>query len=115
MPQETRSSTETRDPPHEDMRASRASPLAHFFAPPVCAPSAASRDLLSASMRGDAGAVRASAAGALEPFPTPVRTLDALHLASVDFRRQGRTMQLASYDDRTLEAAAAIEIKILAV
>ena len=38
---------------------------------------------------------------ALEPFPKPVRTLDALHLASMDFlRRQGQAVSLASYDTR---------------
>lgn len=38
---------------------------------------------------------------ALEPFPSPVRTLDALHLATVQFlvsRRQ--PLALATYDDR---------------
>lgn len=50
---------------------------------------------------------------ALEPFPTAVRTLDALHLASLDFlRRQGQAVQLASYDDRLLKAAAAISVEI---
>lgn len=50
---------------------------------------------------------------ALEPFPTPVRTLDALHLASLDFlRRQGQAVQLASYDDRLLKAAAALSVEI---
>ncbi|MFH0342450.1 MAG: PIN domain-containing protein [Chromatiales bacterium] len=43
---------------------------------------------------------------ALEPFPRPVRTLDALHLASMEFlRAQGQTVQLASYDKRLLAAA----------
>ncbi|GIW52782.1 MAG: hypothetical protein KatS3mg081_2137 [Gemmatimonadales bacterium] len=45
-------------------------------------------------------------ARAIEPFPVPVRTLDALHLASMDFlRAQGQEIQLASYD-RRLSAAA---------
>ena len=36
---------------------------------------------------------------ALEPFPSPVRTLDALHLASMEFlRAQGQAVELASYD-----------------
>jgi len=53
---------------------------------------------------------------ALEPFPTPVRTLDALHLASLDFlRQQGQAIQLASYDDRMLKAAAAMAVKIYPV
>lgn len=43
---------------------------------------------------------------ATEPFPKPVRTLDALHLASMDFlRAQGQRIELASYDHR-LNAAA---------
>ena len=55
-------------------------------------------------------------ARALEPFPTPVRTLDALHLASLDFlRQQGQAIQLASYDDRMLKAAAAMAVKIYPV
>ncbi len=41
---------------------------------------------------------------ALEPFPVPVRTLDALHLASAAFlTQQGQTVRLASYDGRMLE------------
>jgi len=43
---------------------------------------------------------------ALQPFARPVRTLDALHLATLDFlRSQGVTPMLASYDVR-LSAAA---------
>jgi predicted nucleic acid-binding protein len=38
-------------------------------------------------------------ARALEPFPSPVRTLDALHLASIDFlQKQGQNVALASFD-----------------
>lgn len=45
-------------------------------------------------------------ARAVEPFPTHVRTLDALHLASMDFlRRNGQNVRLASYDERLNEAA----------
>lgn len=52
-------------------------------------------------------------ARALEPFPTVVRTLDALHLASIDFlRRQGIDLRLASYDDRMLTAARAMGVPI---
>ena len=48
---------------------------------------------------------------ALEPWPVPVRTLDALHLATIDFlRRQGDAIELASYDNRLLAAARALEI-----
>ncbi len=46
---------------------------------------------------------------ALEPFPTPVRTLDALHLASMEFlRARGQEVRLASYDERMLAAARAL-------
>jgi len=45
-------------------------------------------------------------ARATEPFPVPVRTLDALHLASADFlRTQKQTVEIASYDARLLSAA----------
>ncbi|QQR75245.1 MAG: PIN domain-containing protein [Holophagales bacterium] len=44
---------------------------------------------------------------ALEPFPKPVRTLDALHLASADFlRASGAKLEIASYDDRVRDVAA---------
>jgi hypothetical protein len=53
---------------------------------------------------------------ALEPFPVPVRTLDALHLASLEFLRgRGQTVALASYDDRLLGAARAIGIPLLSL
>lgn len=45
-------------------------------------------------------------ARALDPFSSPVRTLDALHLASIDFlRARGHRVALASYDDRLLATA----------
>ncbi len=48
---------------------------------------------------------------ALEPFPRPVRTLDALHLASMDFlRKQGQRISVASYDGRLIDAARALRI-----
>ena len=48
-------------------------------------------------------------ARALRPFPVPVRTLDGLHLATMDFlRSQGQMVSLASYDQRLLAAAAAL-------
>lgn len=48
-------------------------------------------------------------ARALEPLPGPVRTLDALHLASMDFLRQrGQRVQLASYDERLNRAATGL-------
>lgn len=52
-------------------------------------------------------------ARALEPFPVAVRTLDALHLASIEFiRAQGQQVALASYDDRMLIAARRLRIPI---
>jgi predicted nucleic acid-binding protein len=48
---------------------------------------------------------------ALHPFPISLRTLDSLHLATMDFlRRQGQVIELASYDQRLLSAAAALGI-----
>lgn len=53
-------------------------------------------------------------ARALEPFPTSVRTLDALHLASMEFlRANGQTLQLATYDQRLLAAARAMRFVAL--
>jgi predicted nucleic acid-binding protein len=55
-------------------------------------------------------------ARALEPFPAPVRTLDALHLASIEFlRTRGSAIELASYDDRLLTAARSLGIPIAAL
>jgi hypothetical protein len=50
-------------------------------------------------------------ARALEPFPLPVRTLDALHLATIEYLR-GRDVPilLASFDDRMLQAAKRLGI-----
>lgn len=46
---------------------------------------------------------------ALEPFPSPVRMLDALHLATMDFLRgQGQSVELATYDRRLGAAATAL-------
>jgi predicted nucleic acid-binding protein len=48
---------------------------------------------------------------ALEPFPVAVRTLDALHLATMEFLRgNGASLELASYDIRLLAAARALGI-----
>jgi hypothetical protein len=42
-----------------------------------------------------------------------VRTLDALHLASIEFRRIHRQRpRLASYDERLIEAARALGIPL---
>jgi predicted nucleic acid-binding protein len=51
---------------------------------------------------------------ALEPFPVPVRTLDAMHLASIEFlRARGQTVKLASFDERQLAAARVLDIPIV--
>jgi hypothetical protein len=48
-------------------------------------------------------------ARALAPFPVPVRTLDGLHLATMEFLRlRGQPLELASYDLRMNAAAAAL-------
>ncbi len=53
---------------------------------------------------------------ALQAFPAPVRTLDALHLASLEFlRARGQAIELASYDERFLSAARALGIPLLAL
>jgi hypothetical protein len=55
-------------------------------------------------------------ARALDPFPAPVRTLDALHLASIEFLRvRGQSVELASYDDRLIAAARSLGISIAAL
>ena len=51
---------------------------------------------------------------ALEEFPAPVRTLDALHLATLDFLwRQGQPIKLASYDRRLVDVARATGMPVL--
>ena len=56
---------------------------------------------------------RLALARALEPLPAPLRTLDALHLATLDFvRRREEAVELASYDNRLLAAAQALGIPI---
>ena len=50
---------------------------------------------------------------ALDPFPAPVRTLDALHLASIEYLlNNGQRVQLASYDHRMTAVAKAMEISV---
>ena len=54
-------------------------------------------------------------ARALDPFPVGVRTLDALHLASLTFlKEQGQRVTLATYDDRLGSAAAALGFAVTA-
>ena len=51
---------------------------------------------------------------ALEPFPTAVRTLDALHLASIEFlRSRGQDVELASFDERLIAAARALRVPVM--
>lgn len=52
-------------------------------------------------------------ARALEPFPTEVRTLDALHLASIEFLRGlGQRPVLATYDRRLADAATSLDVSL---
>jgi hypothetical protein len=50
---------------------------------------------------------------ALEPLPTVVRTLDALHLSAIEYLRSRRqVVQLATYDKRLAAAAQQLEIPL---
>ena len=52
-------------------------------------------------------------ARALEPWPLPVRTLDALHLASMAWViAQRQSVALASYDEQQIAAARALGFQI---
>lgn len=52
-------------------------------------------------------------ARAEEQWPIPLRTLDALHLASaIWLRDRGQRVQLASWDGRMVEAARALELPL---
>jgi len=43
----------------------------------------------------------------------PVRTLDAVHLASLEFlRSHGQAVRLASYDERLLSAARRLGVEV---
>jgi len=47
----------------------------------------------------------------LQPFPVAVRTMDAIHLAALEFiRAQKQDVQLASYDERLIAAARLLGI-----
>lgn len=51
---------------------------------------------------------------ALEPFPSPVRTLDALHLAAAVFlKERDRELVLATYDRTQSAVAAALGLKVV--
>ena len=50
-------------------------------------------------------------ARALEPFPLPLRTLDALHLASLEYLRQSIPgVRLAAYDGRLRDGATRLGV-----
>lgn len=52
-------------------------------------------------------------ARALEPWPVSLRTLDALHLASIEFlQSRQQDIMLASYDARLLTAAERLSIPL---
>ena len=52
-------------------------------------------------------------ARALEPFPLPVRTPDALHLSSIEFLRSRRIrLSLATFDDRLKRVAAKLGVDL---
>ena len=52
-------------------------------------------------------------ARALDPWPIPLPTLDALHLASVEFlRAHGQSVKLASYDERVISAGRRLSIPL---
>lgn len=51
-------------------------------------------------------------ARAIEPFPLPVRTLDAIHLASLHFLHERRQpVRLATYDTRLSAAARRLGVE----
>jgi predicted nucleic acid-binding protein len=53
---------------------------------------------------------------ALDPFPVAVRTLDALHLATIEYLRgRGHDIELASFDARLVAAARALGVTVLAL
>jgi hypothetical protein len=52
-------------------------------------------------------------ARATRPFPVAIRTLDALHLATIEFlRSNGQSLELATYDGRLSRAAASIGVPL---
>ncbi len=59
---------------------------------------------------------RPALARAVEPFPGQVRTLDALHLASIEcLRAMGQAVRLASYDRRLSAAAKALKVPLVSL
>jgi hypothetical protein len=52
-------------------------------------------------------------ARALEPWPLPLRTLDAMHLSSLAFlHSRGQRVLLASYDERQVAVARALGFEL---
>jgi uncharacterized protein len=52
-------------------------------------------------------------ARALEPFPIAIRTLDSLHLATIEYLRRNQIeVELASFDSRMCDAARALGIPL---
>jgi predicted nucleic acid-binding protein len=50
-----------------------------------------------------------------QPFPIPVRTLDALHLATAVYLTQARArLRLATYDQRMTDAARRLDLNVFA-
>ena len=50
---------------------------------------------------------------ALRPFPAEVRTLDGLHLATIEYLRgEGASIELATFDTRMIAAAGVLGIAI---
>jgi len=50
---------------------------------------------------------------ALDEFPLPVRTLDAIHIASADFLvQQGQRVEIATYDRRMLRVARRMKLAV---
>ena len=74
----------------------------------------AARELLGRIARLDLS--RELVARVIEPFPAPLRTLDALHLASAHFLAgQGVDLRVATYDERMAAAAKAMGFGVFEV
>jgi predicted nucleic acid-binding protein len=53
---------------------------------------------------------------ALQPVPVPLRTLDAIHLATLIYLRdRGLSLELATYDKRMGDAALSLGVKLAPV
>ena len=51
---------------------------------------------------------------ARQPFPIPLRTLDALHISAADFVRAfRRDLKFATYDERLGEAAETLGLELV--